>query len=55
MACPDPVDFHAYQNIDLYDDTNAFVRKGDFGEVPIAADRKPDGTIIARHRRRVRL
>jgi hypothetical protein len=46
-ACPDPVDFHAYQNIDLYDDANAFVRKGDFGEVPVAADRKPDGTIIA--------
>ncbi|HUB52844.1 MAG TPA: alpha/beta hydrolase-fold protein [Terracidiphilus sp.] len=46
VACPDPVDFHAYQNIDLYNDTNAFVRKGDFGEVPIAADRKPDGTVI---------
>ena len=45
-ACPDPVDFHAYQNIDLYNDDNAFVRKGDFGEMPIAADRKPDGTII---------
>ncbi len=47
VACPDPVDFHAYQNINLYDDTNAFVRKGDFGEVSIAADRKPDGTITA--------
>jgi len=47
VACPDPVDFHAYQNINLYDDTNAFVRKGDFGEVPIAADRKPDGSITA--------
>lgn len=46
-ACPDPVDFHAYQNIDLYNDTNAFMRKGDFGEIPIAGDRKPDGTIIA--------
>jgi hypothetical protein len=46
VACPDPVDFHAYQNIDLYDDANAFVRKGDFGQVPIAADRKPDGSII---------
>jgi Putative esterase len=46
-ACPDPVDFHAYQNIDLYNDENAFVRKGPFGQVPIAADRKPDGTIIA--------
>lgn len=47
VACPDPVDFHGYQNIDLYNDANAFVRKGDFGEVPIAADRKPDGSIIA--------
>ncbi len=47
VACPDPVDFHAYQNINLYDDANAFVRKGDFGQIPIAADRKPDGTITA--------
>jgi Putative esterase len=47
VACPDPVDFHAYQNIDLYNDTNAFVRHGDFGDIPIAADRNPDGTIIA--------
>lgn len=46
-ACPDPVDFHAYQNVDLYNDTNAFGRRGDFGQVPIAADRKPDGSIIA--------
>ncbi len=46
-ACPDPIDFHAYQNINLYDDSNAFVRKGDFGEVPIAGDRKTDGTVIA--------
>ena len=47
VACPDPVDFHAYQNVNLYDDTNAFHRSSDFGEIPIAADRKPDGSIIA--------
>jgi hypothetical protein len=47
VACPDPVDFHAYQGINLYDYDNAFYLKGDFGEVPIAADRKPDGTVIA--------
>jgi hypothetical protein len=47
VACPDPVDFHAYQDIDLYADTNAFVRKGDFGQIPIASERKPDGTITA--------
>ena len=47
VACPDPVDFHAYQNVDLYEDSNAFVRKGDFGEIPIAGDRKPNGSITA--------
>lgn len=47
VACPDPVDFHAYQGIDLYNDTNAFIRKGAFGEVPIPADRKTDGSILA--------
>jgi hypothetical protein len=46
-SCPDPVDFHGYQNIDLYNDPNAFTRKGPFAEIPIAADRKSDGTIIA--------
>ncbi len=46
-ACPDPVDFHAYQNIDLYQDTNAFYRQGPFAKIPIAADREPDGSIIA--------
>ncbi len=27
-ACPDPIDFHAYTNIDLYDDKNAFYLYG---------------------------
>jgi Putative esterase len=47
VACPDPVDFHAYQNVNLYGDTNAFERSGQFAEIPIAGDRKPDGAIIA--------
>ena len=46
-ACPDPVDFHDYQNVNLYEDANAFVRRADFGSVPIAADRKADGSILA--------
>jgi hypothetical protein len=37
-SCPDPVDFHAYQNIDLYNDTNAFYRLGPFAKIAIAAD-----------------
>ena len=46
-ACPDPVDFHDYQNVNLYDDTNAFTRHADFGSIPIAADRKADGSLLA--------
>ncbi len=46
-ACPDPVDFHDYQNVNLYEDANAFTRHADFGFVPIAADRKADGSILA--------
>ncbi len=29
VACPDPVDFHAYTNIDLYGQPNAFYLQGD--------------------------
>ena len=47
VACPDPVDFHAYQNINLYEDANAFRLNGPFASIEIAADRKPDGTVIA--------
>jgi len=46
-ACPDPVDFHDYQNVNIYEDKNAFVRYGDFGSIPIAADRKADGSLLA--------
>jgi hypothetical protein len=27
-ACPDPIDFHAFTNIDLYNDKNAFYQEG---------------------------
>ncbi|HZD06147.1 MAG TPA: hypothetical protein VE173_14645, partial [Longimicrobiales bacterium] len=38
--CPDPVDFHAYQAVDVYGDVNAYRRAGPFGmvEVPGARD-----------------
>lgn len=38
-ACPDPVDFHAYTNIDLYDDKNAFYIEGANKRVPQPAMR----------------
>jgi enterochelin esterase-like enzyme len=45
--CPDPVDFHAYQVANLYDDVNAYERTGPFETVPIPSDRKGDGDVTA--------
>ncbi|MCU0892608.1 MAG: hypothetical protein MUE77_12955, partial [Sandarakinorhabdus sp.] len=38
-ACPDPIDFRQYTNINLYEDKNAFWREGMFGKVPRPAHR----------------
>ena len=38
-ACPDPVDFHAYTNINLYEDKNAFYIEGAHKRVPQPAMR----------------
>jgi hypothetical protein len=45
--CPDPVDFHAYQVTNLYDDANAYERIGPFETVPIPSDRRNDGDVTA--------
>jgi hypothetical protein len=33
VACPDPVDFHAFTNIDLYEDKNAFYLYGNHKQI----------------------
>ena len=38
-ACPDPVDFHAFTNIDIYNDKNAFFLEGAHKRVPQPAMR----------------
>ena len=38
-ACPDPIDFHAFTNIDLYNDKNAFFLEGAHKRVPQPAMR----------------
>jgi hypothetical protein len=38
-ACPDPVDFHAFENINLYEDDNAFFLEGAHKRVPQPAMR----------------
>jgi hypothetical protein len=38
-ACPDPVDFRAFELVDLYGQQNAYHRRGPFTRVPIPAHR----------------
>lgn len=45
--CPDPIDFHAYQIVDIYGDTNAFWQEGPFGRVPRPEMRNPTGLVTA--------
>ena len=46
VMCPDPIDFHAYQAVNLYDDTNAFWDEGAFGRVPRPEQRTFEGKLL---------
>jgi hypothetical protein len=46
-ACPDPVDFRAYQTVNIYDDPNAFWTIGPFGRIAQSEMRTPPGIILA--------
>ncbi|MDH3628916.1 MAG: alpha/beta hydrolase-fold protein [Acidobacteriota bacterium] len=41
--CPDPVDFHAFQLIDVYDGSNAYFAGGSFKKVDRPLGRQPNG------------
>lgn len=50
--CPDPVDFHKYQIVDIYDDPNAYWLEGPWSSIPRPDIREgsavapwPDGTV----------
>ncbi len=45
--CPDPVDFHAYQAVNIYEDKNAFWDVGPWGRVPRAEMRDTKGNLLA--------
>ncbi len=45
--CPDPIDFHAYQIVNIYDDKNAYWQDGPFGRVPRPEMRVPSGLVTA--------
>ncbi|HEV2388864.1 MAG TPA: alpha/beta hydrolase-fold protein [Candidatus Acidoferrales bacterium] len=44
--CPDPVDFHSYQIVNLYDDRNALWLEGPMARVPRPDMRETDGTVL---------
>jgi hypothetical protein len=45
--CPDPVDFHAFQSIDVYTDKNAYYDEGPFGRLPKLVGRLPNDRVLA--------
>ena len=45
--CPDPLDFRAFQIVDIYHDENALWERGPFGRTPRPGERKTDGSIVA--------
>jgi hypothetical protein len=46
-ACPDPVDFRAYQSVNIYEDQNAYWTIGPFGRIAQPEMRTPPGLILA--------
>lgn len=46
-ACPDPVDFQAYQLVNIYDDKNAYWTQGAFSHVLQGEMRLPNGIVEA--------
>jgi hypothetical protein len=45
--CPDPIDFRAYELVNIYASKNAFWEEGPFGRVPRGEMRTPTGQIVA--------
>jgi len=43
--CPDPVDFHYYQIVNVYEDRNAYYTEYDWTKVERPNSRRPDGNI----------
>jgi hypothetical protein len=45
--CPDPVDFHYYQIVNVYEDDNAYFSEGEWVQVERPNARRPDGNITS--------
>jgi hypothetical protein len=47
VNCPDPVDFHAYESVDVYDDANAYYDEGPLRRTPRSAHRDYLGRVLS--------
>jgi hypothetical protein len=47
IACPDPIDFRAYQIVNLYDDPNALWLESNWGKVARPSERQTDGAVLS--------
>ena len=45
--CPDPVDFHYYQMVNVYEDLNAYETDGEWVRVERPNARRPDGAVVS--------
>ncbi len=45
--CPDPVDFHYFEMVNIYDWDNAWYRKEKWLSVPIPGEREADGLVLS--------
>lgn len=52
--CPDPVDFHYFELVNIYDWDNAWYRKDEWRKTPISAERQPDGLVLSTMKEQLR-
>jgi hypothetical protein len=50
VACPDPIDFHAYETTNIYDDKNAYSRPGQFYSIELPSIRDYNGIVYETQR-----
>ena len=45
--CPDPVDFHYFELVNIYDWDSAWYRRDPWRKTPISGERQPDGLVLS--------
>ena len=53
-SCPDPVDFHYFEMVNIYDWDNAWYVKDDWRQTPVPGERRPDGLVLSTMRQQLK-